>query len=57
MPFRVSWSTLVEELDALPGGATLRTPLSHNRFRISDVQEYRVIIEFRDRESDETRPL
>jgi len=57
MSFRVSWATLVEELDALPEGATLRTPLSHNRFRISDVQEYRVIIEFRDRESDETRPL
>jgi hypothetical protein len=48
---------LVEELDALPEGATLLTPLSHNRFHISDVQEHRVIIEFLDRESDETRPL
>ena len=57
MSFRVSWATLVEELDALPEGATLRTPLSHNRFRISDVQEHRVIIEFLDGKSDETRPL
>jgi len=57
MSFRVSWSTLVEELDALPEGATLRTPLSHKQFRISDVQEHRVIIEFLDREHDETRPL
>lgn len=57
MSFRVSWSTLVEELDALPEGATLRTPLSHKQFRMSDVQEHRVIIEFLDREHDETRPL
>jgi len=44
MPFRVSWATLVDELDALPEGATLRTPLSHKRFRISDVLEDRVIV-------------
>ena len=57
MPFSVSWHTLLDELDDLPDEATLITPLSHNRFRISDVQEQRVIIEFLDRGIDETRPL
>ncbi|MEY7849073.1 hypothetical protein AB7C87_07700 [Natrarchaeobius sp. A-rgal3] len=56
-PFSVSWHTLLEELDDLPEGATLITPLSHDRFRVTDVQEQRVIIEFLDREIDETRPL
>jgi len=57
MPFSVSWHTLLDELDDLPESATLITPLSHNRFRISDVQEQRVVIEFLDRDIDETRPL
>lgn len=57
MPFSVSWHTLLDELDDLPEGATLITPLSHDRFRITDVQEQRVIIEFSDRDIDETRPL
>jgi hypothetical protein len=57
MPFSVSWHTLLDELDGLPDEATLITPLSHNRFRVSDVQEQRVIIEFLDRDIDETRPL
>jgi len=57
MPFSVSWHTLLDELDNLPDDATLITPLSHNRFRISDVQEQRVIILFLDRDIDETRPL
>ena len=57
MPFSVSWHTLLDELDDLPDDATLITPLSHNRFRISDVQEQRVIIEFLDRDIDETRSL
>jgi hypothetical protein len=57
MPFSVSWHTLLDELDDLPEGATLITPLSHDRFRISDVQEQRVVIEFLDRDIDETRPL
>ena len=43
MPFSVSWQTL---LDDLPDGATFITPLSHKRFRITDVQEHRVIIQF-----------
>lgn len=56
-PFSVSWHTLLEELDDLPEGATLLTPLSHDRFRVTDVQEQRVVIEFLDREIDKTRSL
>ncbi len=57
MPFSVSWHTLLDELDDLPEGSTLITPLSHDRFRVTDVQEQRVIIEFLDHDIDETRPL
>jgi hypothetical protein len=57
MPFSVSWHTLLDELEELPEGSTLVTPLSHDRFRITDVQEHRVVIEFLDRDIDETRPL
>jgi hypothetical protein len=55
MPFNVSWHTLIDELEKLPDGATLITPLSHERFRITDVQEHRVIIQFDT--SGENRPL
>mgnify|MGYP000583098917 CR=1 FL=1 len=55
MTFSVSWHTLLDELEDLPEGATLITPLSHKRFRITDVQEHRVVIEFVD--ADEVRPL
>lgn len=55
MPFTVSWHTLLDELENLPEGATLITPLSHKQFRITDIQEHRVIIEFED--ADEKRPL
>ncbi|ERG90072.1 MAG: hypothetical protein J07HQW1_00085 [Haloquadratum walsbyi J07HQW1] len=44
MAFSVNWHTLLNELDFLPEGATLITPLSHKRFRIDDAQEQRVII-------------
>ena len=57
MSFTVSWHTLLEELEDLPDSATLTTPLSHDQFHVSDVQEQRVIIEFLDRDIDETRPL
>jgi len=57
MPFSVSWHTLLDELENLPEDTTLITPLSHNRFRVVDVQEQRVVIEFPDRDIDETRPL
>lgn len=54
MPFDVSWRTLLDACDEFPDGATLITPLSHERFRITDVQEHRIIIEFH---SGESRPL
>jgi molecular chaperone DnaK (HSP70) len=57
MSFSASWHTLLNELDELPDGATLRTPLSGNQFRISDVQEQRIVIEFLDRDIDPNRPL
>jgi hypothetical protein len=57
MPFSVSWHTLLDEADDLPADATLVTPLSHKEFRITDTQEYRVIIEYTDRDRDEKRPL
>jgi len=46
MPFSVSWHTLFEELDGLSDGAELITPLSHDRFRITDVQEHCVVVTF-----------
>ncbi|QAU14555.1 hypothetical protein EKH57_17955 (plasmid) [Halorubrum sp. BOL3-1] len=55
MSFRVSWHNLLEQLDELPEGATFRTPLSDDRFRITGVQEHRVIIKFTD--SGESKPL
>jgi len=55
MSFRVSWHNLLEQLDELPEEATFRTPLSNDRFRITGVQEHRVIIRFVD--SGESRPL
>jgi hypothetical protein len=57
MPFSVSWHTLLEELEDLPDGATLVTPLSRDRFRLDDIQEQRVVIDFLDRDIDTTRPL
>ncbi len=55
MPFSVSWHTLLDELEDLSDGAELITPLSHDRFRIEDVQEQRIIITFDG--SGERRPL
>lgn len=55
IPFSVSWHTLLEEAEELAVDATLVTPLSHTPFRITDVQEHRIIIDYDDRE--ETRPL
>jgi len=55
MPFSVSWHTLLDELDDLPDGAELITPLSHDQFRITDVQEHRVVITFT--ETGERTPL
>ena len=55
MPFNVSWHTLLEELDELPDDAELVTPISHDTFRVTDVQEHRVIVTFDD--TGERRPL
>jgi len=55
MPFTASWRTLLDECDALAADATLITPLSDDRFSITDVQEHRLIIEFT--ESDDSQPL
>lgn len=57
MTFSVSWHTLLEECDDLPEEATLLTPISQHRFRIGDVQEHRIVVEYLDRDVDETRPL
>jgi hypothetical protein len=57
MGFTASWSTLLGELEELADGATLITPLSHDRFTITDVQEQRVIARFQDRDIDPTQPL
>jgi hypothetical protein len=48
MTFSDSWYRLIDELDDLPEGATLITPLSHKRFRIDDVQEQQVAMGFLD---------
>ena len=55
MPFSASWHTLLEECDALSEGATLVTPLTDKRFRITDTQEHRIIIRFE--ESNNSEPL
>ncbi|GAA0291459.1 hypothetical protein [Halarchaeum salinum] len=55
MPFSATWHTLLDELDKLEEGAELIAPLSHDRFRITDVQEYRVVVQFST--TEETRPL
>ena len=54
MTFQATWTTLLEECDALEADATLMTPLSNKQFRITDVQEPRIVIEL---ESGESRPL
>ncbi|RJX48722.1 PD-(D/E)XK nuclease family protein [Halonotius pteroides] len=57
MGFTASWHTLITELEELPEEATLVTPLSHDQFTISDVQDQRVVIQFQDRDIDPTQPL
>ncbi len=55
MSFSDSWHTLLEELDELADDAVLITPLSHDRFRVMDVQEHRIVVTFED--TGERRPL
>jgi hypothetical protein len=44
-PFGATWGTLIERCDKLPEDATLITPLANTRFRITDIQQPRIIIE------------
>jgi len=55
MPFSVTWHDLLDEAEDLPEGATLITALSHDRFRVTDVQEHRIVIEFE--EGGDSQPL
>ena len=55
MTFNASWHNLLENAEELPSDATLITPLSRKPFRITDVQEHRILIEYRD--DDGTVPL
>jgi len=48
MPFTSSWHTLLEQVEDLPSKATLVTPLSRRPFRVTDVQEHRILVEYRD---------
>ena len=57
MGFTASWHTLITELEELSEEATLVTPLSHDQFTISDVQDQRVVIQFQDRDIDPNQPL
>lgn len=55
MTFSASWHNLVETVEELPPDATLRTPFSRKPFRITGVQEHRILVEYRD--DDGTVPL
>jgi hypothetical protein len=48
MPFSEDWHALLEHCENLPEEATLITPISGKRFHVTDVQEHRVVVEFRD---------
>ncbi|WP_114579370.1 hypothetical protein [Saliphagus sp. LR7] len=55
MPFGTSWHTLLDECDALDDEATLVTPLTETEFRITDVQEHRIVIT--ETKTGDTEPL
>lgn len=55
MTFGTTWHNLLENIEELPSDATLVTPLSRKAFGVEDVQEHRVLIQYRD--EDETIPL
>ncbi|WP_257301171.1 hypothetical protein [Haloarchaeobius sp. FL176] len=48
MPFSASWHTLLDHAEELPSDATLLTPRSRTPFRLTDVQEHRILITYRD---------
>jgi len=55
MTFGSTWANLLENVEQVPSDATFVTPLSRNAFGLRDVQEHRVLIQYRD--DDETIPL
>jgi hypothetical protein len=55
MTFSTTWHNLLDNIEELPSDATLVTPLSRKAFGVDDVQEHRVLIQYRD--DDETIPL
>ncbi|HET7325398.1 MAG TPA: hypothetical protein VFJ06_13810 [Halococcus sp.] len=55
IPFGATWGTLCERCEELPADATLITPLANKRFRVTDVQEPRIVIE--DTDSGDSQPL
>jgi hypothetical protein len=55
MTFAPTWQNLLDNVEELPSDATLVTPLSRKAFRVTDAQEHRVLIQYRD--DDETIPL
>ena len=59
MAFTERWHALLDACDDLPAEATFITPLTSKRFRITDVQEHRVLVEFdpTDAEDSRTQPL
>ena len=54
-PFDATWGTLLNRCEDLPEDATVITPLSTTRFRVTDVQQQRVIIE--DTDTGDSQPL
>lgn len=54
MAFTERWHTLLEACDELPAEATFITPLTSKRFRITDAQEHRVLVEFDATDAEET---
>jgi len=55
MTFTTTWQNLLENVEEVEEDATLVTPLSGKAFRITDVQEPRILIQYRD--DDATVPL
>jgi hypothetical protein len=55
MTFGPTWNNLRDNAEALQSAGTLITPLSRKVFSIEDVQEHRVVIQYRD--DDEMIPL
>jgi hypothetical protein len=54
-PFGATWGTLIERCEDLPEDATLITPLSTTRFRVTEVQQQRIIVE--DTDTGDSQPL